>query len=193
MKESHVVRHYNTGGTLESHTPPYVYGDGKPVQVVHWKGTTSILYERLAPSSVLRGKCNERSSFHPDGGSLNEEVNGPVTDKKYYLMHHKSHMDDRPDMFHIPTPNGVLSTVRGQAARSLVPLGLTIHNRLKCAILWGEPVNSGSSVRTCYVVNPKSSTTQVILYTCDRLPAPLNESFDLEAVVLYPIQPFCED
>ena len=188
MKETHVVRHYNTGGTLESHTPPYVYADGKPVQVVHWKGTTSILYERLAASSIPCEKCNERSSFHPDGGSLDDKAIGPVTDTKYYLVHHKSHMNDRPNLFHIPTPNGGLSTARGQATRNIIPLRLTIHNRLKCAILWGELVKSGSSVRICHVVNSKSSTTQVILYTCDRLPAPLDESHDLEAVVLYPIQ-----
>lgn len=191
MNESHVVRHYSSGGTIESHTPPYVHGDGKPVQVVHWKGTTSILYERLAPLTAPCGQCNEGSSFHPDGGEggpPNEKVIDPVTAKNYYLVHHKSHMNDRPDLFHIPTPNGVLPKLRGEATRSLVPLGLTIHNRLKCAILWGEAMKSGSSVSTCYVVNSKSSTTQVILYTCDRLPAPLDEASDLEAVVLYPIQ-----
>ena len=191
MNESHVVRHYNLGGAIESHTPPYRHGDGKPVQVVHWEGTTSILFERPTPSTAPCEQCNEGSSFHPDGvegGHPNEKIIDAVSPKNYYLVHHKSHLGDRPDLFHIPTPNGVLPTLCGEAPRSLVPLRLAIHNRLKCAILWGEPTKSGSSVRTRYVVNSKSSTTQIILYTRDRLPASSDEASDLEAVVLYPIQ-----
>ncbi len=188
IKESHVVRHYSAGGALEDYTPPYRHGDGKPVQVAHWNGNTSVLYERLTSRDALRGKSNDLSRFSPEtrrSSTHDESIFDPATDRTYFLVHYKSH--DRPDLFYIPPTHGVLPYLRRPVSQDLVPLRLAIHSRLKCAILWGEPIKSDSGASKTYVVNTKSSTSQVVLYTCDRRPASLEESF-FNPTLLYPVQ-----
>ena len=194
MKESNVVRHY---GALEGnkcmltdHTPPYDHEIGRPVHVVHWKSTISILYERERRRPTPCPVCNERSKFHPyiihDSSHDEGESPGSV-EMVYCLVHYSTWMNDRPDLFHVPTPQSMITRIRGQPSGTLVPLHLTVRSRLKCAILWGEPVKSDANIHPSFVVNPKSSPSQILLYTCDRLPSPLEES-TYQPVLLYPIQ-----
>ena len=198
LKESSVVRSYGTLSDTQGliqHFPPPDVPDlcpdlGNPVQVVHWKTTVSVLYESRESQPSSCPVCEDGAVFHShtarEYAASQEKGIDMYPDKTYHLVHYSCYADNPPDVFYVSPPEGILPETARGPARTLKPLQLIVHSRLKCAILWSEPVKSDYNISAGYVVNAKRSTSQVILYSCERLPTRTKEAV-YNAATLCPI------
>ena len=173
LKESINVRHYSSQGVLKTHdAEDRHYHDPsreRVLQVVHWKSTVTILYSWEPPIPSPAPKCCSKAyPFHPNVkmDDDTDELEEKRPRIQYYLKHFNAYTNDPPEVFDIPDTSKGTRTRCGQR---LVPLHLAVHNRLRCAILWGTPVKTDAMYMYSGWELRDYATTQILLYVSNKV------------------------